>query len=182
MIFNNIKKFFFISNLTENISNNILKFKNIHLIYRPNCDFDFTELKKIKQFCRKNRIELYLTNNYKLAIKYKLNGTFLTSSNRDLITNSYNKRKFKLIGVAHNIREYLNKKKQFCDLIFLSPLFYNDKHSINNIIGTCRFRTICMLLNYKFGALGGITKDKLNALKILNASHIGFVSLITKQK
>jgi len=37
-------------------------------------------------------------------------------------------------------------------------------------------------LNYKFGALGGITKNKLNALKVLNVSYIGFISLITKQK
>ena len=49
------------------------------------------------------------------------------------------KKKFTTIGIAHNQLEYLQKKAQGCNLVMLSPLFYNEKYSINKILNVLKF-------------------------------------------
>jgi hypothetical protein len=68
MINNKFKKYIFIKNLDEKIIKNIKKIDNIQIIFN-NEDFNDASLKQcieIRDFCLKNKIPLYLINNYKI--------------------------------------------------------------------------------------------------------------------
>jgi hypothetical protein len=70
------------------------------------------------------------------------------------IPTTYQKIKSKtLIGLAHNQIEYYFKEKQGCDIVMLSPLFFNKKYSTNEILGTTRFNLITKNWKTKVGAL-----------------------------
>ena len=84
MINNKLIKYIFIKNLDEKTKKNIKKFNNIKIIYN-NEDFNNISLRQcieIRNFCFKNKISLYVINNYKIAVKIKANGIFISSTNR----------------------------------------------------------------------------------------------------
>ena len=73
--------------------------------------------------CKKKKISFFLSNNIKLAIKLDLDGAYIPAFNTSFSHNSYSfKKKFKLVGSAHDLNEIRIKEKQNTDLIFLSPL------------------------------------------------------------
>ena len=83
----------------------------------------------IKNICKKNNINFYLSNNIRLAIQLNLDGAYIPSFNKSLFHNSFNfKKKFKLIGSAHNLNEIRIKEKQNVSSIFLSPIFKTTKY------------------------------------------------------
>ena len=88
--------------------------KNITLIWRAGDNNDnIKTIYKLAHFCKRNRIELILSNNVKLALKLKLNGAYISSYNRDFKFNSFKfKKNFKMIGSAHNLKEVNIKKLQ----------------------------------------------------------------------
>ena len=176
--------YFFTNILNEIIVNNIIKFKNISIIYRPEEDEskNFIEILKIKNFCNKNKIPFYISNNYKLANKFNANGIFLSSSNKNLIGLIQKKRNFHVIGAAHNNTEYSLKIKQGCEEIMLSPIFFNKKYSINKILGINRFNLITKNWKTKLCALGGINLNNLKKLKMCKISSIAFISLMDSPK
>ena len=76
--------------------------------------------------------KLYLSNNVKLALILNLDGAYIPAFNRDLRCNSYHfKKKFKIIGSAHNLKELRTKELQNVDYLFLSPLFLSKKTKIS---------------------------------------------------
>ena len=99
---------------------------NINLIYR-NYDKqnDFNTILKLRDFCKKTKRKLFISNNIKLALNLKLNGVYIPSFNKKInYCYIYNKpKKFKIIGSAHNIKEILIKEKQGCEEIFISSIF-----------------------------------------------------------
>lgn len=60
----------------------------------------------------------------------------------------------------------------------LSPLFFNNKYSTNQILNTTKFNLITNSWKTDVGALGGITKKNLGKLKNLQCENIGVSSLI----
>ena len=66
------------------------------------------------------------------------------------------KKKFKIIGSAHNIKEIRIKENQNVKKIFLSSLFKKNK----NYLGINKFKLISNLTKKKVVALGGISKKK----------------------
>ena len=70
----NLEKYIFIEYLNEITKKKINKLKKVHLI----CSLKISNNEELKQFLqiinfsRKNQIPLYLINNYKIAIKYKI--------------------------------------------------------------------------------------------------------------
>lgn len=181
MRFNEIKKFFFLENINTQIINNILQFKNLSLIYYPKKDYDYEKLIEICKFSKKNKIDLYLKNNIQLAIKMSLKGVYVSSDNKRVNVKSFNYKKMEFIGIAHNLNEFFFKKRQNCKLIFLSPLFFNNKFSKNKILGIKKFMLFKTNLNYSFAALGGIEEKDINKLNLMKVGSFGFISLLHKK-
>jgi len=181
---NKIQFFFFTNTLNEIIAKNIIKFKNICIIYRPEKDEskNFTQLAKIKSFCKKNKILFYIADNYQLITKYNADGIFLSSSNKSFLKPMKMKSNFNIIGLAHNFLEYSIKTKQNCKEIMLSPIFFNKKYSNNKILGVIKFNLISIYWNAKLCALGGINLDNLKKLRICKVKSIAFVSLMNNSK
>lgn len=174
-----IKFYFFIDSLDEIIKKNIKNFKKLSFIYKSNLvnDINHTNIKTIKNFCKKNKIPFFISDNFKLAKKYEAEGIFLSSSYKK-IGNIVLKKNFKIIGSAHNQLEYSLKNKQSCEMIMLSPLFYNKKYSQNKILNVCKFNLISMGWDKKICALGGISLNNLKKLNMTRSSAVGFISLM----
>jgi thiamine-phosphate pyrophosphorylase len=90
------------------------------------------------------------------------------------------KRKFIIIGTAHNQLEYYFKKRQNCKIIALSPIFHNPKFSINKILGATKFNLVSRIWKTDLCALGGVNESNIKKIKITKASAIAFQRYITK--
>ena len=176
MINNKLKKYIFIKSLDEKIKKNIKKLNNVQIIFN-NEHFDNFSLKeciKIKDFCAKNKMPLYIINNYKIALKIKANGIFISSKNKRINMSEFFLKKFHIIGSAHNQLEYYFKIKQKCETITLSPLFFNPKYSVNRILGTVKFNLISKMWRTNLCALGGIAEKNIKKINLTNASSVAF--------
>ena len=59
--------------------------KNINIIYRNyKKNFDISILISIRDYCKKKRIKFFISNNIKLAIKYKLDGVYIPAFNKQI--------------------------------------------------------------------------------------------------
>ena len=121
---------------------------------------------KIRNFCKQNNRKFYLANNIKLAINLNLDGAYVPSFNRRILLNHSYKKKFLLMGSAHNIYQIRQKEKQNIDLLFLSPLFKTKNYK--NCLGVIKFNLLSNLTKKKIIALGGINKKNINKLKLVN--------------
>lgn len=151
--------------------------KNINIIYRNyKKNIDISTLISIRKYCKKNRIKFFISNNIKLAIKYKLDGVYIPAFNNQINFIKYLlPRNFKILGSAHNNFEISIKKKQGCNIIFLSPIFEVMKK--NYFLDVIKFNLLTLNKKIKFVALGGISeknKNKLNLLKICGFAGISY--------
>ena len=183
---NFFKKFLFLDNINELISKNICKIKDISIIIliNPSEENNQTKINKfyeIIHFCKANNLPFFVSNNYKLAIKTKANGVYLTSSNRKIIYKNF-KTNITIIGTAHNQIEYYFKKKQNCSLIFLSPFFLTKKYTVNKVLGPLKFNLIANTWKANLGCLGGVTANNYKKIKLTKANSLGFKSLILREK
>ena len=178
-----IKFYFFIDTLDEIIRKNIKNFKKLSFVYKSDSinDINHANIVTIKKFCKKNKILFFISDNFKLAKKYEADGIFLSSSYKK-IGNIVLKKNFKIIGSAHNQLEYSLKNKQSCELIMLSPLFYNKKYSQNKILNVCKFNLISMGWDKKICALGGISLNNFKKLNMTRCSAVAFISLMKENQ
>lgn len=183
MIKNKLIKYILVQNLNENNIKNIKKLTNIKIIYNNEEFNDITlkECEKIKHFCRINKIQFYIINNYKIAIKMKADGIFLSAHNKRVNFNDFIKNKLKIIGSAHNQMEYYFKKKQKCQTIILSPLFFNQKYSKNRILGTTKFNLISLRWITNLCAMGGINLENIKQVNLTKAKSVAFQRLVEKK-
>ena len=149
--------------------------KRINIIYRNYSKKNHLyDLIKIKAICKKKGLKLFISNNLKLALKLDLDGLYLPSFNKKLKYNNIpSKKKFKLIGSAHNISEINTKNNQGCSEIFISPIFKTPKYK--NHLGTIKFNLLSINIKNKLVALGGINLS--NFLKIRLTRSKGFASI-----
>lgn len=175
-----VKFYFFIDTLDEIIRKNIKNFKKLSFVYKSDSvnDINHANINTIKNFCKKNKIPFFISDNFKLVKKYGADGIFLSSSYKKIGNIFLNKKNFKIIGSAHNQLEYSLKNKQSCEIIMLSPLFYNKKYSQNKILNVCKFNLISMNWRRKICALGGINLNNLKKLNMTRSTAAGFVSLM----
>ena len=168
-----IKKYYFINNFDKN---NIDKQdKQTAIIYRNYLTKipDQTLILKIKKYCKKKSIKFYLSNNIKLAIKLDLDGAYIPSFNKSLKHLAYSyKKKFGIIGSAHNLKEIRTKEIQNVGKIFLSSLFKKNK----NFLGINKFNLLSKLTNKRIVVLGGVSKKNLKKLKILKQFEFAGIS------
>ena len=123
------RKYYFINKFD---TNNIDKLnKQTAVIYR---NYNLETLNKefilkLKKYCQKKGIKFYLSNNIKLAMKLDLDGAYLPSFNKSTKHLSFSfKKKFNVIGSAHNIKEIKIKEKQRVSKIFISSVFKKNKN------------------------------------------------------
>jgi len=173
-----LKYYIFLDELNEKIIKNIQNLKkrkiDLKLIVSEKILFS------ILDFVKYSKIPFFIIDNAKLATKYKANGIFLTSKNRSLVNISKDSRRNEVIGSAHNQYEYFIKERQGCSTIFLSPIFYNKKYSLNKILHIQKFNLITLGWKKSIGALGGINLKNLKLIKLIRSKSIGIKSLITK--
>ena len=76
--------------------------------------------------------------------------------------------------------EIKKKLDQGCEAIFLSPLFRIEKN--RSYLGICRFKLLTLKYKKKFIALGGIRKQNINNLKMLNIYGMAGISYLKKNR
>ena len=173
-----LKFYFFTNTLNDVLIKNITKFTSIGIIFRENKDINNERgLKKIRELCKKKNIPFYITDNYRLAIKFNANGVFLTNKYKKNIPFRH-KINFKIIGSAHSRWEYFQKINQNCETIMLSPLFYNKKYSLNNTLGISKFNMMTLDWDTKICALGGVNIGNLKKIKMTRCSSVAFILMI----
>jgi thiamine monophosphate synthase len=168
--------YIFIEALNEIIIKNILILKNKK--YRLNIITSEKSAHQISKFAKMHGIKFYVIDNVKSATKNYAAGVFLSSKNKSLSNNLINISRLKVIGSAHSQIEYYVKKKQNCETIMLSPIFFNKKYSLNKILGTIKFNLITLNWNCKVCALGGIKLNNFRKINLTRAGSISFMSLI----
>ena len=168
-----INKYYFISNFDTNIIDK--QDKQTTIIYRNYSSkvIDEKLILKLKKYCKLKKINFYLSNNIKLAIKLDLDGAYIPSFNKSTKHLAYSlKKKFNIIGSAHNIKEIKTKEIQKVNSIFISSLFKKNK----NYLGINKFKLISNLTKKKVVALGCISKKNINKLRLLNCSEFAGIS------
>ena len=154
--------------------------KKTILIYRNyNHQTDEKIIIKIKDYCKKKGNKFLLSNNIKLAIKLKLDGAYIPSFNKDKKHLSYSfKKKFIILGSAHNVYEMRTKELQNVKAIFLSSIFKKNK----NYLGINRFKLLSLLSKKPLIALGGISNSNLKKLNLINCSGFAGISFFEQKK
>ena len=160
----------------------IFKNNNIHMgiIYRNyNAEKRENELVKIAKACKKNRNQLFVSNDVKLAIKVKAEGIYIPSFNKTKGFANLEKKNIKILGSAHNQKEIHKKISQNCAAIFLSPIFYIEKS--NKFLGVHKFNYLAYSNNTNIFALGGISESNIHKLKLLNIKVFGGIRMFKKK-
>tara|TARA_Y100000996_G_scaffold305691_1_gene242680 strand:- start:42 stop:563 length:522 start_codon:yes stop_codon:yes gene_type:complete len=152
--------------------------KNISIIYRNyRSSYDSNLLVKIRNFCKKQKRNLYLANNIKMAIKYNLDGAYIPSFNNDFKHLNYKtKSNFLIIGSAHNLKEIRIKETQEVSQIFISSIFKKEK----NYLGLYKFKNLSKNTKKKIIALGGINKKNLNKINLLDIVGIAGIEIFSR--
>lgn len=133
-------------------------------------------------FCKKNNIKLYITNNYRLAIKIKSDGIFINNKIKRKLIINYKKNNFKIIVGVHSQQEYHIKKKESFENLLISPIFYNEKYSVNRILNPVKFNLLTLNWQKRKYALGGIKINNLKKTYLTTSCGVGFISLIKDLK
>ena len=174
-----MRKYYFIDKFE---TNNIDKLdKQTVVIYRNYNSKSLNKelILKLKKYCQKRSIKFYLSNNVKLAMTLDLDGVYIPSFNKSTKHLSFSfKKKFNLIGSAHNNKEIKIKEKQNVKLIFLSPIFKTKKNK--NFLGIMRFNNLSQISKKPIVALGGINTINVKKLKMTNAFGFSGISHIKK--
>jgi thiamine-phosphate pyrophosphorylase len=168
-----MSKYYFINKFD---TNNIDKQdKQTTIIYRNYSSklIDQVLILKIKSYCKKKSIKFYLSNDIKLAIKLDLDGAYIPAFNKNLNHLAYSyKKKFKIIGSAHNLKEIRIKEIQNVKKIMLSSLFKKNK----NYLGINKFKLLSKLTKKKVVVLGGVSAKNIKKLSLLNQSDFAGIS------
>ena len=176
--------YLFLEEFTEIVINNIKKFPNLSIIYNNPVVSDLDNFLTLSNFCKKNKIKLYILDNFDVFLRFKLNGIVLSDFNKNFpfkIIN-YQKKNIKIIGKVHSQMGYYFKKNQRCTNIFLSPIFANDKYKAAQLLGVIKFNLISANWQLKVFPLGGINLSNLKKISLTRSKGIGFAKLIYTSK
>ena len=158
------KQYYFIEKFDKKILEN--QSTKTAIIYRNySKKINKIEILKLKEFCKKKRLKLFLSNNFKLALKFNLHGAYISSFNKSFNHLNFSlKKDFIILGSAHNLREIRIKELQKVDAIFLSSIFKKN----NNYLGLFKFLNLSSLSKKNVIALGGISQINIKKLHIIN--------------
>ena len=168
-----MNKYYFINKFDTNIIDK--QDKQTTIIYRNynSKTIDQDLILKIKKYCKKSKVKFYLSNHIKLAIKLDLDGAYIPSFNKSTKHLAFSlKKKFNIIGSAHSIKQIRTKETQNVNSIFISSIFKKNK----NYLGINKFKLISKLTKKNVVALGGISKENLKKLRLLNKPDFAGIS------
>lgn len=172
------KFFIFLDQYNSEIFKN--KKKNIGIIYRNYKGRKReSQLIKIAKACKKNRYQLFVSNDIKLVHKVKADGIYVPSFNKTKNFSNLEKRNIVILGSAHNQREIHKKILQNCNAVFLSPLFYVKKSK--TFLGLHKFNYLSYLNKINIFALGGISENNIRKLKLLYIKGFGGIRIFKKK-
>ena len=167
-----LKKYYFINKF--NYSHFINLDKNISFIWRnKDKETSLKTLVKLRNFCKENDRKFYISNDMKLANKINANGLYISSYNKNLLYGSASKKKFKILGSAHNLKEIKIKELQKVSEIFLSPLFKDKKNKQLNIY---RYLNLKKTTVMKDISLGGINYKNIKRLILIKPYGIAGIT------
>ena len=130
---------------------------------------------KLRNFCKENRRKFYISDDIKLAIKIKANGVYIPSTNKNLNFQLFKqKKKFKILGSAHNFKEIKIKELQKVDEIFLSPLFKSKNNPQLNIYKYLNLRKTTIMKDISLGGINNKNIKKLKLIKPFGFAGISF--------
>ena len=168
-----LTKYYFINTLD---TNNLQKQdKDTIIIYRnySSSNINIDKLIKLRNFLKKKGNKLLLANNFKLALKLRLDGVYIPSFNKDFNHLAYSIfLNFTVVGSAHNLKEIRIKELQQVRNIFLSSIFKKNK----NYLGLNKFKILSKYTKKKVVALGGISKKNIKKINLTNASCVAGIS------
>ena len=173
MHFKLLNKYYFINTFD---TNNFKKLERTTIIiYRnytsPKKDID--KILKLKKFFKKKGNKFLLANDFKLALKLKLDGVYIPSFNKNFNHLAYSTfPNFTVVGSAHNLKEIRIKELQKAKAIFISSLFKKN----NNYLGLNKFKILNNYTKKEVVALGGISKKSIKKIKLLKISGIAGIS------
>ena len=165
------RKYYFINKFD---TNNIGKLdKNTGIILRNyTAKINVNSIISLKKFCKKKGYKFFLSNNVQLALNLNLDGAYIPSFNKDTKHLAFSiKKKFLMLGSAHNNKQIKLKERQLVKIIFVSSIFKKNK----NYLGVNKFKLLSRLTNNKVIALGGVSNKNLKKLKLLNC--FGFAGI-----
>jgi len=165
------RKYYFINKFD---TNNIGKLdKNTGIILRNyTAKINVNSIISLKKFCKKKGYKFFLSNNVQLALNLNLDGAYIPSFNKDTKHLAFSiKKKFLILGSAHNNKQIRLKERQLVKIIFVSSIFKKNK----NYLGINKFKLLSKLTNNKVIALGGVSNKNLKKLKLLNC--FGFAGI-----
>ena len=167
------RKYYFIDKFeTNNINNQSQQTSIIYRNYSSKIENENLIL-KIKAHCKRKGIKFYLSNNIKLAMKLNLDGAYIPSFNKSTKHLAYSyRKKFEIIGSAHNLKEIRIKEKQKVLKIFVSSLFKRNK----NFLGINKFKILANLTKKDVVALGGISQNNIKKLRLLKRQDFAGIS------
>ena len=159
------KQYYFIEKFDKKILEN--QSTKTAIIYRNySKKINKLEILKLREFCSKKKLKLFLSNNFKLALKLDLDGAYIPSFNKSFYHLNFSlKKKFMILGSAHNLKEMRIKELQKVNAIFLSSIFKKNK----NYLGLFKFLNLKSLTGINIIALGGISKTNKKILKLSNS-------------
>ena len=170
--------FIFLDQYNSQIFKN--KNTNIGIIYRNyNERKRENELIKIAKACKKNRYQLFVSNDTKLALKVKADGIYVPSFNKTKYFLNLEKKNVVILGSAHNQQEIQQKISQNCSAVFLSPLFKLKKSK--KFLGLHQFNYLSYMNKINIFALGGISENNIRKLKLLYISGFGGIRIFKKK-
>ena len=166
----------------DQYNSEIFKKKNINIgiIYMNYKDRKReSQLIKIAKACKKNRFQLFVSNDVKLVHKVKADGIYVPSFNKTKNFSNLEKKNIIILGSAHNQKEIHKKISQNCRAIFLSPLFYVKKSK--SFLGLHKFNYLSYVNKINILALGGITENNIRKLKLLYIKGFGGIRIFKKK-
>ena len=166
------RQYYFIEKFNKKILEN--QSTETAIIYRNySKNINKPEILKIREFCKKNKLKIFLSNNFKLALKLNLDGAYIPSFNNSFNHLSFNiKKNFIILGSAHSLKEIRMKELQKVDAIFLSSIFKKNK----NYLGLFKFLNLKSLSTKDIIALGGISQNNKKKLNIINICGFAGIS------
>jgi thiamine-phosphate pyrophosphorylase len=178
MHFLNQKVYHFIDNFD---CKQILKLnKNINLIFRNyNKVYNYKFYKDLRDFCKNNGYKIFLSNNYKIALKANYDGLYIPSFNKKIFNTNNHKKNFIIIGSAHNIYEIRQKERQGVRAIFLSPLFDTK---LKKGLGVYKFLNLCNNTKRNVVILGGINKTNIKKLNLFKKKSFASINYLLKNE
>ena len=124
---------------------------------------------------KKNQRCFYISNDIKLARKMNANGVYISSTNKNLNLKTTNlKKKFRILGSAHNLKEIKIKELQNIEEIFLSPLFKKKTNQQLNIYRYLKLRETTKMGDISLGGINDYNIKKLNMIKPIGFAGISY--------